>query len=363
LPSGVVVEVAVVVLWLLDEVEVELLAGFEQAARRARRVSATTRRMESNPVPTPPSGQSRRGMSMSLALIQGLLAAQLGAKAEALAPLAGGQVGRVWRADVAGRPYVVKLVRVGREPSFAEEPRDNRVYGSRWSNLLPAYRALRDAGVATPTLHASGVFDSEGYAILDYLDGVPGEHSGDWYACLGESLGRVHGVRRGYQGWVGMETPLAEGWAAAFGLSLQSRLADVRPFLAASQAELAVRRIGDWGPLDEPEDFVLSHTDGFQGVFARGADGWTLAGVIDIEDHQFTDRRFVLAGLELGHAIEGRALPEAFWRAYRRVTGVGAEAMAHKRLFQLYYLLVWIRVLQGQGALGPCVARLAALLG
>jgi hypothetical protein len=44
---------------------------------------------------------------MSLRLIQGLLAAHLGAEADALEPLAGGQVGRVWRADVAGRRYVV----------------------------------------------------------------------------------------------------------------------------------------------------------------------------------------------------------------------------------------------------------------
>jgi fructosamine-3-kinase len=301
---------------------------------------------------------------MSLRLIQGLLAAHLGVEADALEPLAGGQVGRVWRADVAGRRYVVKLVRAGAEPSFADEPRDNRVYGARWSNLEPAYRALKSAGVATPTLHASGIVEGEGFAILDYLAGGVDDYSEGWFAVVGESLGRLHGVRRAYQGWIGMDAPLTEGWAEAFTLSLRSRFEDVRPYLTPGQAALAARRIAEWGPLDEPGEFVLSHTDGFQGVLARGAGGgWRLDGVIDIEDHQFTDRRFVLAGLELGHAIAGRLdLPGAFWAAYRAAAGVGEELMGRWRLFQLYYLLVWIRVLQGQDALAACEAWLARLL-
>jgi hypothetical protein len=84
---------------------------------------------------------------------------------------------------------------------------------------------------------------------------------------------------------------------------------------------------------------------------------------VDIEDHQFTDPRFVLAGLELGHALEGRVIPDEFWQSYRKLARVGPDFTAHGTIFQAYLLLTWIRVLQGQPAgLGKCVLKLGELL-
>ena len=94
-------------------------------------------------------------------------------------------------------------------------------------------------------------------------------------------------------------------------------------------------------------------------MLRKAGGAWTLAGVVDIEDHQFTDRRFVLAGLELSHTWHGRTVPPAFWDAY------GHAPPDHERfkpLFQLYYLLVWARVLQGQpAAFARCLEMLEGL--
>ena len=92
---------------------------------------------------------------------------------------------------------------------------------------------------------------------------------------------------------------------------------------------------------------MFSHTDGFQGVL-KNAGGWTLLGVIDIEDHQFTDQRFVLAGFELSRLFYGLPIDPAFWDAYAGLKPIDPSYAAFKPLFQTYYLLVWTWVFRGR---------------
>jgi fructosamine-3-kinase len=300
-------------------------------------------------------------------LIADLLQTELGLQARAVSALAGGQVGRVFRVDTDAGALVVKFVRSGRERSFSKEPPDDRVYGARWSNLLPAYELLKRSGVAAPTLRASGNLIDEGlhYEVLDHLDGDADDFSSQWFSALGKSLGQLHAVTRPWQGWVAMGAPYAETWTAAFAASFQSRLAQAKPIIGDAlhpAIEDYVRQTTL--ALDEPEDFVFSHTDGFQGVFRRTDRNWRLMGVIDIEDHQFTDQRFVLAGLELSHAWSGRVVPPAFWNAYGAYRPVDRSYPRFRKLFQLYYLLVWARVLKGQGApFETCIAQLQRVAG
>lgn len=294
-------------------------------------------------------------------LIEALVRRELGLEARSVTPLVGGQVGHVSRVDTDQGAYVVKFVGARDE---ASEPRDDRVYGARWSNLKPAYELLKRGGIATPTLHASGTLADEGlhFAILDFVAGDADDHSDGWFSALGERLAALHRVTRSFQGWVAMDRPYREPWSVAFPASFRSVLAQATPIIGDDLARAVERRAADdLAAFTEPPRFVFSHTDGFQGLFRKGGDGWTLAGVIDIEDHQFTDPRFVLAGLELQHAWAGRALPAAFWTAY------GPTAPDHERfraLFQLYYLSVWTRVLQGEpGAFARCVKLLETLVG
>jgi hypothetical protein len=115
--------------------------------------------------------------------------------------------------------------------------------------------------------------------------------------------------------------------------------------------------------LRDPPVFVLSHTDGFQGVMRKTGDRWTCLGHIDIEDFQYTDQRFVLAGLELAHGLAGRSVPAAFWNAYLDAVDLAPGYDAVRRLFQAYYLLVWTKVLQKQAPLlERCLRQLQAIV-
>jgi fructosamine-3-kinase len=296
-------------------------------------------------------------------LVKQLLLEKTGAEPLAVSVLTGGQVGRVYRADTAEGRYVVKFVGAAEEGAFSDEARDDRVYGSRWSNLLPAYRLLRESGIATPRLHAFGTLENGHYEILDYLEGDPDDFSAEWFAALGTSLGSIHRITRPYQGWVGMGEPHAESWVEAFAGSLESRLSGAEPFLEKPLHEAAARLIGAAAKISEPEAFVLSHADGFQGVLTTAGGRWTLLGVVDIEDHLFCDPRFVLAGLELPHALEARTVPDEFWENYKVLAHLDPDAAGDKTIFQAYYLLTWIRVFRDQPVpRGKCISKLSELL-
>jgi fructosamine-3-kinase len=283
-------------------------------------------------------------------LIAPLLRRELGVAAGAIQPLTGGEVGRVFRVDAGGASFVVKFVNAGPEPPFAAERIDDRVYGSRWSNLVPAYELLRTNGIAVPTLRASGTLADAGlhYAVLDYLDGDADDGSPAWSACMGGVLGRLHAITRTHHGWVGMDPAHAVRWASAFTTSFRGWLARGEGHLAADLRATVARRCEPLlDALGEPAQFVFSHTDGFQGVLKK-AGGWTLLGVIDIEDHQFTDQRFVLAGFELSRSFYGLPVDPAFWDAYAAIKPIDPTYAAFKPLFQIYFLLVWTWVFRGR---------------
>ena len=289
-------------------------------------------------------------MLMRENLVKQLISEKIGAEAREVTTLVGGQVGHVYRADTADTSYVVKLVEAWPEPSFSEELRDDRVYGSRWSNLLPAYDLLFKSRIAVPKLYASGFLEDEktNYEILDYLKGNSDDFSVEWFVAVGNALGTIHKTSRPYQGWIGMETPYIESWSDAFTKSLESQLDQAKPYVSTELYAQAARYVTQYESISEPEAFVLSHTDGFQGVLKKVGTNWELVGVVDIEDYQFTDQRFVLAGLELAHAIEKRIVPNEFWVAYTEQTAIDSTFDTYKKLFQIYYLLVWSRVLKDQ---------------
>ncbi|HLK23293.1 MAG TPA: hypothetical protein VKT30_01400 [Caulobacteraceae bacterium] len=298
-------------------------------------------------------------------LVGPLLRDTLGLQAASVRPLAGGEVGRVFRADAGGASYAVKFVNAQTEPAFADESVGDRVYGSRWSNLRPAHALIEASGLPLPALHAAGTLPDQGvhYAILDFLDGDADDGSPAWSACVGEALGRLHAITRAYQGWVAMNRPYPEPWSSAFGSSFRQWSERSAPYLPPSVREdlrrCCERRLA---ALAEPDAFVLSHTDGFQGVL-RHDGAWSLLGVIDIEDHQFTDQRFVLAGFELAQAFWGRGLDPAFWDAYAAHQPVDPEYRELRPLFWAHYLLVWTWVFRDRPDLrDPTVERLGRVV-
>jgi hypothetical protein len=111
--------------------------------------------------------------------------------------------------------------------------------------------------------------------------------------------------------------------------------------------------------LQDPEYFVLSHTDGLQALFYKDADTWHLRGVIDVEDYQFTDQRFVLSGVTLAHKFHGYTLSPTFWDTYKAHTTFDERFSEFETLFHIYYLLVWIKVFEKDPvALEKCIGLL-----
>jgi hypothetical protein len=177
---------------------------------------------------------------------------------------------------------------------------------------------------------------------------------------MGAVLGRLHTITRPHHGWVGMDPAYARRWPSAFATSFRGWLARGEGHLPPPLREAVERRCEPLlADLGEPAEFVFSHTDGFQGVLKK-AGGWTLLGVIDIEDHQFTDQRFVLAGFELSRSFYSLQIDPAFWRAYAALKPIDPSYARLKPLFQAYYLLVWTWVFRSRPSLlEPAVQELA----
>jgi hypothetical protein len=273
----------------------------------------------------------------------------------------GGYAGYVYvvRAAVEGRPRTVcvKLTPLETPGNAWLTPVDVRVGGSIIDNLAGAYVLLSSAGMRLPELYASGRLERDeplAFQVMELLEGISirefvayQEHEGmePLHELAGETLGRLHSVVRAYDGLCDQPAPDPLGWKAAFYASLQnvlSRASDRNAVIqrnAVSIERFVSRQEALW---TDPAEFVLSHIDGLQGM-ARYADhGWKLTGLVDIEDHRFVDPRSALAGYELSLHDEGRTVPSAFWRGYKRFKPVPASYPALRNLFFLYDLLGWL---------------------
>ena len=224
---------------------------------------------------------------------------------------------------------------------------EDRIYGSDAKNFLPAYNLLKEHNLPVPHLYEHGIVEGKEYIVMDFLEGVSVRehlaHNNDapldsLHAQVGTLFGREHTITRSYFGSV--EATHGDRFVDVFAQAFSVELNKLKDFVDEALYIRIKSFVEEHLPhLDEPKQFVLSHLDGFQGI-AQGDD----ISIIDIEDHQFTDQRFVLAGYELSLEIEGKQASEAFWSAYKAETSVPENYAATKNLFQLYYLIVWMRV-------------------
>ena len=304
--------------------------------------------------------------------LERLVSDQLNGVLHSAAPIAGGHSGFVFRveAEDAQGPRVlcIKLTPWFEEPTYDALPAGERVYGTRLSNFDAAHETMRAAGIAVPTLYASGtvgsVADNEPteagnnprffYQIMDLVEGVEvrtflseGTHNemDSLHGLVGETLGRLHQITRAYDGWVAQSTPYATDWSHAFFVSFQAvieRACEVNEEIRANRATLSSFLCAHEAIWTPPAEFVFSHVDGFQGMVQFVDRAWHLTGIIDIEDHSFTDARFVLAGHELALSFEERDAPDAFWAGYQRFKPVPKSYGELRNFFQIYYLLDWL---------------------
>lgn len=297
------------------------------------------------------------------------IVASLGGTMLGYSTLGDGIGGSVFKIRVQGAAIatcVVKLIKRYELPTFADEPANDRVYGARHDNFMPAYTLMQQHNIPLPALLDYGTTDdgTYDYLLLEYLAGVSareylGTDGGDnLHTAVGKCLRQLHNITRAHQGWVNAP-PLKQSWRSAFISAFHSQLAEVSAkqlLPVATMAQLQTRIAAAERTFQDPSHFVLSHTDGFQGIAQEQREGWAVTGVVDIEDHQFTDARFVLAGHELAMEKENTALPHAFWDAYGKPPA-GYEEL--RDYFKFFYLAVWLCVL-GNPANSSIRAREAA---
>lgn len=176
-------------------------------------------------------------------------------------------------------------------------------------------------------------------AIRKYLSGMAQAHLD---AIVGQYLGAIHCITRAYDGWADLPTPHSLRWRDAFFTALHTILerSCIHPGINQRRQQLVQtfnRYAAAW---IDPSRFVLSHGDGLQAMLVPTATSWSLTGVIDIEDHYFTDQRFALAVYEVG--MGHTPLGDSFWVAYQQHTILDSTYPQFRPLFQLYVLLDWL---------------------
>ena len=238
-----------------------------------------------------------------------------------------------------------------------DESVTNRVYGSRASSFSAAYSCLRKHHIPVPKLYAEYSPQPEipfYYQLIEFLPGedisnvlksTPSEEQSGLQQFLGRHLAAIHQIRRSYDGWVDLAEPHPLSWHDAFFSALYQNLDSAchHSAIAAQRSEI-MRAIGyyetQWS---EPILFVLSHLDGLQGKIDRTPTSWQLMSVIDIEDHYFTDQRFVLSVFELVAERQSISILPDFWNVYQQQTTLDPTYWKLRPLFQLYVLLNWIK--------------------
>jgi aminoglycoside phosphotransferase (APT) family kinase protein len=291
------------------------------------------------------------------ALIQHIIQTYLGGTAGQIVDRSPGYSGSfVYAVDVVApagdKPCIVRLI-----PDWEDDDDvANRVYGSRAASFPAAHALLQGAAVPLPQLYAALMPQPElpfyGY-VMERLPGddvqalrarVAGPSQIRLDALAGHHLGAIHRITRSFDGWADWTTPASLDWRDAFFTALRMVLdrACVHAEILQHRQQLVQMFDHFAGTWIDPSRFVLSHGDGLQGMAVQTTSGWALSGVIDIEDHRFTDQRFALAVYEVEVSMGQPSLHDSFWTEYLLQTTLDPSYSQFRPLFQVYVLLDWL---------------------
>ena len=237
-------------------------------------------------------------------------------------PLAGGDMGQVWRLG----DYVVKTHPAAPDQLFVAEKR--------------GLEELAAAGARTPRVYWAG---REGI-VMSYLPPGPA----DW-AGLATMLARLHGQRRSDYGasdptFIG-RLPLAQGsdddWRRYWREKRLLPLVELTAAQLGGLAALLERFVNDYDWLAEGP--VLIHGDLWNGNVLMSSRGPAL-----IDPSAWVGERAVdLAMMRLFGGF-----PAGFWRAYQEALPAPADVEEAVPAYQLYFLLVHVHFF-GAGYLPP----------
>ncbi len=251
--------------------------------------------------------------------------------------ISGGVVGHVFRLQKQNE--VILILKFNKNENTDVKSNDEFVYGSDPQQFGESYKILKTNRIPVPEIFAQGITNDQkfSYILMQDLGGDKDDYSLEWFGEVGHWLGKLHAIKKTYD----------DSWLQCFKESLNSRFQNVKELLDEQLSEKIEHYIKEHVEnLWPAETFCFSHLDGFQGILKKEARSWKLLGVVDIEDHCYTDQRFVLAGFELNNQMKGNIVPEIFWSEYQKHVSIDPLIESTKNLFRIYYLLVWSFVLK-----------------
>ncbi|MEO0600025.1 MAG: hypothetical protein AAF211_01235 [Myxococcota bacterium] len=245
---------------------------------------------------------------------------------------------------------VVKLLPYSEEPPWGEEKVTERIYGERFSACPATFALLRAHDLPAPRLyhHGRSPDGRHNVLVIEWLEGSPVDlRDASQARAAGELLGRMHTITRAFPGWVEQPAPDATTWRDTVAASLDEQLAhfEEQGFMPDALGPLRYQFDHLLAAWTEPHAFVLTNFEGIQAMVRHRPDGRVeVTGLVDIDDVQFTDPRFGLAGIIAGAAVGGGTIEQAFWDAYRARGNPGWHDDPVLKLFVLHRLSVWLAV-------------------
>lgn len=262
---------------------------------------------------------------------------------------------------INNRPQMVIVKLTPPDPiiPIEKEPIGTRVYGTRYQNFQGAYEIMSKNGIPIPRLFLTGSATNEipyHFQIMSLLDGISireelseglQDNIDPLHEIAGQEFGKLHQITRNYDGWVYQNAPYPLDWKTVFFKSLKENLlhtTELNQNINKMENNINNFIESKNNIFQNPQEFVLSHIDGFQGMAKQTDDQWKFTGIIDIEDHKFCDQRMVLAGYELSLLWENRIVPKQFWDSYKQFKEIDPDYETLKSFYMLYYLLSWISI-------------------
>lgn len=303
-----------------------------------------------------------------------LIVNRLGYLVVNIVDITSGHSGFVYKVETkSGQVLVVKLTPLQEEMPLGQELVDYRVHATRLTNFPASFKLFKEKKLATFDLYDYGAPSIEvpfyyqvmsflkGHSIREFLTHGDFKEIYNLESVTGEAFASLHQITRSFDGWVDQDTPYKLLWSKAFVMSLESRLAKTvlmdNRFINKNISQInnfITNKLKIWS---DPKEFVFSQLDGLQAMAKLDGESWNFSGYIDIEDHKFTDQRFVLAGFEYALELEGRSLSGQFWKAYEGIRAVDSSYLTLKGLFQLYFVLAYFPTVFENHGLGSFILR------
>lgn len=275
-----------------------------------------------------------------------------------------GYRGYVFGTSLRNRKIVIKVSPYQEESHYEKETFHSRIYGSRQSEYVSVESLLNRYNIQTPETLFYDTPEILGVGpcivrVQRRLEGIPSTFHKDYllkelneydlkkyFFSLGEIDATIHQITRPYDGWVGMEKPSSISYEEAYFGAFTELINFLRENhgLDVINFDKIVDYVSHTRKYWEPsKTFVLSPNGLFQGLLSQDQGKWKLNGVIDLEDHHFTEERLCLVGFDIHQEEFSTELFTEFWSGYESIQKISPNYYETRNLYVLFFYLSWLK--------------------